>query len=45
MKWKVAVGDVVLVQDDTPQINWKLAVTKELIVGHDELVKVVISEP
>lgn len=32
------VGDVVLVQDDTPRINWK-AVIKELIVGNDGLVR------
>ena len=33
------VGDVVLVQDDAPRINWKLAVIEELIVGNDGLVR------
>ena len=33
------VGDVVLVQDDTPRIDWKLAVVEELMVGKDRLVR------
>ena len=33
------IGDVVLVHDDTPRINWKLAVVEELIVGNDGLVR------
>ena len=36
---KVKIGDVVLVHDDTPLINWKLAVVEELIVGNDGLVR------
>jgi len=34
-KQKVSVGDIVLVQDDMPQINLELA----MIVGHDNLAK------
>ena len=30
-KQKVKVGEVVLIQDDTPRIDWKLAVVEELI--------------
>ena len=36
---KVNVGDVVLIQDDTPRIDWRLAVIEELIVGNDGLVR------
>ena len=36
---KVKVGDVVLIQDDAPCINWKLAVIEELIVGNNGLVR------
>lgn len=36
---KVKGGDVVLVQDDTPCMNWKLAVIERLIVGNDGLVR------
>ena len=32
---KVNVGDVVLIQDDTPRIDWRLAVIEELTVGND----------
>ena len=38
-KQRVTVGDVVLVQDDGPRINWRLAVVEELIVGRDGLVR------
>lgn len=31
-------GDIVLVHDDTPRINWRLAVIKELMEGKDGLV-------
>ena len=31
----VKVGDVVLVHDEGPQINWKLAVVEELLPGRD----------
>ena len=33
------VGEVVLIQDDTPRIDWKLAVVEELIEGKDGLVR------
>ena len=36
---KVNVGDMVLIQDDTPRIDWRLAVIEELIVGNDGLVR------
>ena len=32
-KQRITVGDVVLVQDDRPRINWRLAVVDELIKG------------
>ena len=35
---KVKVGEVVLIQDDTLRIDWKLAVIEELIEGKDGLV-------
>ena len=38
-KQRVTVGDVVLVQDDGPRINWRLAVVEELIVGRDYSVR------
>ena len=38
-KQRITVGDVVLVQDDGPRINWRLAVVEELIVGRDGLVR------
>ena len=34
----VNVGDVVSMQDDTPCIDWKLAVVEELMVGKDGIV-------
>ena len=36
---KVKVGEVVLIQDDTPHIGWRLAVIEELIEGKDGLVR------
>ena len=36
---KVKVGEVVLIQDDTPRIGWRLAVIEELIEGKDGLVR------
>ena len=36
---KVKVGEVVLIQDDTPRIDWKLAVVEQLIEGKDGLVR------
>jgi len=38
-KQKTAVGDVVLVQDDIPQMYWKLAVVEEFIIECDGLVR------
>jgi len=38
-KQKIAVGDIILVLDDTPRMCWKLAVVEELTVGHDGLVR------
>ena len=35
----VKAGNVVLVQDDTPCMNWKLVVTERLIGGNDRLVR------
>ena len=36
---KVNVGDVDLIQDDTPRIDWQLAVIEELIIGNDGFVR------
>ena len=35
----IKVGDVVLVHDDTPQVDWRMAVIEELITGNDGLVR------
>ena len=31
--------DIVVVHDDTPRINWKLAVIEDLIAGNDRLAR------
>ena len=36
---RIKVGDVVLIHDEGPRINWRLAVIKNLIVGGDGLVR------
>ena len=36
---KVKVGDIVLVHDDTPRVNWKLAVIQQVIKGKDGLIR------
>lgn len=36
---RVKVGDVVLIQDEGPRVNWKLAVIRNLIKGGDGLVQ------
>ena len=36
------VGDVVLVHDKGPRINWRLAVIKDLIMGGDNLVRTAV---
>ena len=36
---QVNVGDVVLVHDDCPRINWKMAVVENLVKGNDGLVR------
>ena len=33
----IKVGDIVLIHDDIPWINWKLAMIEELITGNDGL--------
>ena len=38
---RVQTGDVVLVHDDTPRINWQLAVIEDVIKGSDGLVRAV----
>ena len=38
MSQKVNVGDIVLVHDDTPRVNWKLAVIQQVIKGKDGLI-------
>ena len=38
-KQVIKKGDVVVVQDDTPRIRWKLAVVESLIEGNDGLVR------
>ena len=36
---QVRIGDVVLVHDDTPRINWQLAVIEDVIRGSDGLIR------
>ena len=36
---QVKVGDVVLVHDDTPRVNWKYAVIESVIRGNDGLIR------
>ena len=36
---QVKVGDVVLVHDDTPRVNWKYAVVESVIRGNDGLIR------
>ena len=36
---QVNVGDIVLLHDDCPWINWKMAVVKNLVKGNDGLVR------
>ena len=38
---RVQTGDVVLVHDDTPRINWQLAVIEDVIKGSDGLVRAI----
>ena len=38
-KQLIKKGDVVLVHDDKPRLNWKLAVIEELLTGNDGLVR------
>lgn len=35
----IKVGDIVLIHDDTPRINWRLAMIEELITGTDGLTR------
>ncbi len=35
----ISVGDVVLVHDDIPRLQWKLAVVEELVSGKDGLIR------
>ena len=35
----VKVGDIVLIHDDTPRMQWRLAVVEELIMGLDGFVR------
>ena len=35
---KIKVGDIVLVHDDIPKVNWKLAVIQQVIKGEDGLI-------
>ena len=37
----VKKGEVVLVHDDTPRVNWRLAVIEDVITGHDGLIRAV----
>ena len=39
---RIQIGNVVLVHDEGPKINWRLAVIKDLIVGGDNLVRTAI---
>jgi len=36
---EIKVGDVILVHNEGPRIDWKLAVVEELIIGGDDLVR------
>ena len=35
----INVGDVVQIQEDSPRVNWKLAVIEELVHGNDGMVR------
>ena len=37
--YKIAAGDMVLVHDDGPHVQWRLAVVEDLIHGGDSLVR------
>ena len=39
---RIKIGDVVLVHDEGPRINWHLAVIKDLIIGGEKLVRTAI---
>ena len=36
---EIKTGDVVIIHDDTPRINWKLAVVERLITGLDGITR------
>lgn len=36
---QIQVGDVVLIHNESPRINWKMAVVKSLVTGNDGLVR------
>ena len=38
----IKVGDIVLIHDDIPRINWRLAMIEELITGNDGLTRAAI---
>ena len=38
----IKVGDIVLIHDDMPRINWRLAIIEELITGNDGLTRAAI---
>ena len=35
----IKVGDIVQIHDDTPRVNWRLAVVEKLLRGNDERVR------
>ena len=35
----INVGEIVLIHDDAPRINWRLAIIEELITGNDGLIR------
>ena len=38
MAHKIKIGDIVLIHDDIPHVDWKLAVIEGLITGGDGLI-------
>ncbi|XP_071133960.1 uncharacterized protein [Mytilus edulis] len=38
----IKVGDIVQIYDETPRINWQLAIIKELVFGQDGLIRSVM---
>ena len=38
-KQVIKVGDIIIVHDDTPRAEWKLAIVERLIIGSDNITR------